>query len=335
MKQRRVTLRKGLACAALAALAMIVAPHAHGDRESCGKDSKTKPALALGNGYSDSKDAGQAGAEAAEKAKQALGKAEARVVLVFDTVAADKAAKEAMLKGVASVFDASMIYGCSSYAPLTQDSNTGTVAVLAIGGQVHVAAALADLEGGHKACGERIGEALKEVEVQEGDGRLVLLFGSCHVPKNNDLVAGVHGVLGEKYGVAGGAASKGEFVYHKGKLVDKKSNLGVLLSGGFKCSFAAGKGDGIDGVIASAGEACKTALGESKDKTIAVFAFDCGGRRGTLKDGLAGELQAMKDVIGNVPLFGFYGSGETGPKDNDSPPKGVGYHVIICALLAK
>ena len=38
-------------------------------------------------------------------------------------------------------------------------------------------------------------------------------------------------------------------------------------------------------------------------------------------------------LFGDAPLFGFYGSGETGPADNDSPPRGVGYHIVICAIL--
>ena len=40
----------------------------------------------------------------------------------------------------------------------------------------------------------------------------------------------------------------------------------------------------------------------------------------------------MKAAVGDSPLFGFYGSGEIGPKDNDSPPCGVGYHIAICVI---
>ncbi len=60
----------------------------------------------------------------------------------------------------------------------------------------------------------------------------------------------------------------------------------------------------------------------------------CGGRRGKmLKDNsFAKEVEAMKAVAGDIPIFGFYGSGEIGHKDNDSPARGVGYSIAACAI---
>lgn len=294
-----------------------------------------KPALVAGNGYSDLEDAKQAGAEAAAKAKAKLGDTKAKLVLVFDQVPAKPDAKAQMLEGIASVFDASIIYGCSSYAPITQDSNTGIVAVLAIGGDIEVVPAVANLEGGHAGCGTRIGQSLKAGGVTEADGTLVMLFGSCHVNSNDALVKGVCGVLGEKFPVVGGAASKGEFVYYQGKVTKEKSNVGIALMGDFKCSFAAGNAPGSDkeAVIAVAGTAATQAVGD--DKPLLTFAFDCGGRRGQMGGEIGRELALIKGAIGDTPLFGFYGSGETGPKDNDSAPQGVGYHVFICVISGK
>jgi len=309
-------------CVVFAALAMMVAADAFGQ------------ALSVGNGYSVLKDAAEAGAEAAAMAKKALD-GDAKVVLVFDGVTAKPEAKNEMLQGIASVFDSSLIYGCSAYAPITQDCNTGTVGVLAIGGDVTVNAAVSGLEGGHEACGTRIGDALRAAGKSDASGQLVVLVGSCHVNKNDALVKGVDAVLDDKVKIAGGAASAGEFLYAKGKLVEEKSNLGLMLCGNFTCSFSAGDGKGLEGVISSARDACNNALGDAKDKAIAVLAFDCGGRRGSLGGDVPRELAAMKEAIGDLPLFGFYGSGETGPKDNDSPPRGVGYHVIICAILGE
>jgi hypothetical protein len=40
-------------------------------------------------------------------------------------------------------------------------------------------------------------------------------------------------------------------------------------------------------------------------------------------------------AAGSATVFGFYGSGETGPPDNDSPPRGVGYHICACAVRRK
>ncbi len=287
----------------------------------------------IGNGYSDLKDPQKAGAEAAAKAKAALGWEQPKFVLVFDSVGDGIAGKEAMLKGVTSVFDASIVYGCSAYAPITQESNTGTVAVMAVGSDVEVAAAVADLEGGHEACGRKIGEALKKDIPTDSTGHVILLFGACHVPANDKLVGGLTGVLGDRCPVVGGAA-KADLLYSKGKVV-QKSNLGLLVCGDFRCGFSAknAPGDKKDQVIAVAGEAVKQAVGENSDDVVLVLAFDCGGRRGQMGGEIDKELAVMKQAAGNVPIFGFYGSGETGPKDNDSTAHGVGFHIVICAIL--
>lgn len=323
MKRCRIMLRGGLPCVVFAGLIAITAAPVYGGWH-------------VGNGYSELKSPLKAGAEAAARAKAALGGQEAKLVIVFDAVAARPDAKQKLLEGVASVFDSSIVYGCSAYAPITQECNTGTVGVLAIGGEIKVVPALADLEGGHQACGKRIGKTLKAAGVPESSGRLVVLFGSCHVDKNDALVGGVCSVLGEKFPVAGGAAANGEFVYYQGKVVEKKSNLGLLLCGSFQCSFAAktAQGEPKQRVIAVAGEAVQQALGDKKDEAAMLFAFDCGGRRGQMGGEVDKELQAMKQAAGKTPVFGFYGSGETGPKDNASAPRGVGYHIIICAILS-
>lgn len=321
MKRLRTTIKGGLTLLVIAALAAMITGNLYAG-------------VKVGNGHSISKDPQKAGAEAAAKAKAALGDGNAKLVLVFDALAADGQAKQKLLDGVASVFDASIVHGCSAYAPITQDCNTGTAAVLAIGGDIEVTAALSNIEGGHEACGKRIGQKLKTAAAGDG-GRLVVLFGSCHVNKNDALAAGVCSVLGEKFPVAGGAAAGGEFVYHQGKVVEAKSNLGLLLCGDFKCSFAAKNAPAKPkaGVIAAAGQAVTQALKDNPD-AVMLFAFDCGGRRGQMGGEVDKELRAMNDAAGeNTPIFGFYGSGETGPKDNHSPPRGVGFHIIICAIL--
>ena len=63
-----------------------------------------------------------------------------------------------------------------------------------------------------------------------------------------------------------------------------------------------------------------------------LFIFDCGGRRGQLGDQLQTEFDEMKKASGGVKMFGFYGSGEIGPVDNNSPSRGVGYHIVACAV---
>ena len=287
-------------------------------------------------GHSEKTDAAAAGSEAAKQAKAALKGTAAKVVLVFDSIGGKADAKQKILDAIAKSFDASIIYGCSSYNAITPVGGSATVGVLALGGAVRADAALANLDGGHEACGKKIGEALKDAEAKtKNRGRVLVLIGDCHVPANDKVVKGVCGVLGEKFPVAGGAAMGG-WTYCKGKVVPK-SNLGLLISGEFRCSFSLKKAKGnkpMD-VVNAAGVAFREAIGKDKDKLALVFAFDCGGRRGQMGKDRPKELKLMKDAAGAAPVFGFYGSGETGPPDNDSAPRGVGFHICACAVIGK
>jgi len=296
-------------------------------------DAVAAKSIAIGNGYSALAEPEAAGAEAAAAAKAALGDFKAKVVIVFDSVEGGADGKQAMLNGVTSVFDAKIVYGCSAYAPITQDGNTGTVGVLALGGAIKAVPAVADVQGdAHEACGKEIGEALKPAVPEEG-GRVVLLFGACHVPKNDKLVGGLNSVLGEKFPVAGGAA-KGDLLYCKGRVLPL-CNLGLLLTGDFTCGFSAknAPGDDKEAVIAAAGIAAEAAAGGKKPTLL--LTFDCGGRRGQMGGAVDQELALFKKTAGDAPIFGFYGSGEIGPADNDSAPKGVGYHIVVCAITAE
>jgi hypothetical protein len=289
--------------------------------------------LSVGTGQSMLEDPAKAGADAAAAAKAALGSDDAKVVLVFDSVGKQVEQKQKLLDGVSSVFDKSIIYGCSSYSPLTQYGNDGSVGVMALGAKVNVTTAVADLANGYEACGKKIGQSLKDVEMPKAGGKVLLLFGDCHVAENDKLVTGVKGVLGEKFPIVGGA-SAGDFLYYQGRIV-RKSNLGILLTGDFQCSFSTKKDNSPEGLITSARDAFEQAMGQKKDDVALALVFDCGGRRGKMGDNLPKELEAMKSVAGSVPIFGFYGSGEIGPVDNDSPARGVGYHLAVCSIFAK
>jgi hypothetical protein len=318
-RPKKNMLHNCLILSVFAVLALIV--------NGCGRS------LSAGTGQSMLKDPAQAGVEAAVGAREALGGADAKVVLVFDNVGKRVEEKQKLLDGVGLVFDRSIIYGCSSYSPLTQHGNDGSVGVLALGGNVKVATAVADLENGYEACGKQIGESLQKVEMPEAGGKVLLLFGDCHVPENDKLVGGVKGVLGEKFPIVGGA-SAGDFLYYNGQIV-RKSNLGILLIGDFKCSFSTKKDNSPEGLITSARDAFEQSMGQQKNDAALAIVFDCGGRRGKMGDNLPKELEAMKSVAGSVPIFGFYGSGEIGPVDNDSPSRGVGYHLAVCSIFAK
>jgi hypothetical protein len=163
----------------------------------------------------------------------------------------------------------------------------------------------------------------------------MILFGSCHVPADDQLVAGVRAELGDKYPVVGAAASGSTLVYYQGKAM-KDINVGLVLRGNFRCSFATKEGEGEDKekLVASARnavtEVCKAR--ENGASAALVLVFDCGGRRNWLGDKLQAEFDEMKKASGGAKMFGFYGSGEIGPADNNSPSRGVGYHIVACAI---
>jgi len=298
--------------------------------------------IAVAAGCSEAKDAARAGQEAAQKAKAALKGAAAKVVLVFDSVSGGPAAKQKILDAVAKEFDVSIVYGCSAYNAITIETVSASVGVLALGGDIEVEASLAPLAKGangkddYEACGRKIGEGLKGAAVKAKDaGKLLVLIGDCHVPKNDLLTKGVCSVLGEKFPIGGGAAMGG-LTYCKGKVVPR-SNLGLLIWGDFKVSpslMNSPSKNSMDQVNVAAA-AFKKAVAGDKDKLIMVFVFECGGRRGKMGADRPKELDLMKAVSGKAPIFGFYGSGEIGRKDANSASRGVGYHISVCATSRK
>jgi hypothetical protein len=317
-------MRAGVVSALVAAVAL-----------ACGAQALAAGKLAVGNGISAAADAKAAGEEAAKKAKAGLGEAAAKLVLVhYSGPMMGKAAE--VVEGVAAVFPKDVIYGCGGYSALTQESNSAAVAVLALGGDVAVTAAVAPTKGDKDdaECGKQIGEALKDAAAK-GPGKALILFGACHIPRNDQVVKGVCGVLGEKFPIVGAAAFQDD-IFAKGERV-KGSNLGILLTGDFACGFGLKHDMSVEGLINSARDAFKAAVGDKKDKLAIVLVFDCGGRRGEMQKNknLEKELEAMKEVAGAAPIFGFYGSGEMGCAGGDTAPKGVGYHISACAITTE
>lgn len=299
----------------------------------CAASSKADDrAISAATGVSVAKDPMQAGVEAARNAKTALGKRVARVVLVFDCVGSSLADKEKLLQGVGSVFDSSLIFGCSGFCPITQQSNKGSVGVMAICGDIEVTSAVRDLVGGQKACGKRIGYDLRQAANEnKAKGSLLILLGDCHVPADDRLVSGAKSVLGEAFPIAGAAHPLDGFLYYKGKPV-QDSNLGLLITGNLKCGFSAKSASDAQGIVRTAGEAVREAVGGAKDRTSVVLVFNCVSRLQALGDKGPDELRAITDAAGSAPVFGLYGSGEIGPSASGSPANGVGGHIIACAI---
>jgi hypothetical protein len=305
------------------------------------------PAVALvaGTGASTLADARAAGAEAASRARTALGDEAPKLVVVF---AARSQLTPELVDGVAEVFDKTLITGCEGYAPLTAAGNFADqgheiksgVAVLALGGEVGVKV-VADIvrpedgKDGFAACGRRIGGQLQPAVAAASGGKLIFTFGNQHVGSNQPFVEGLFQALGTNVPVVGAAAGDGgakEIV--RGKVVTGV-NVAVLLSGNFKLGVGLSGGNGD--LVAKADESLTKAVKAQPGKPAMLLVFDCGGRRGDLfkQKKLADELAAMRNIASGVPLFGFYGGGEIGMAALTEPAQGVGFSVACAALFAE
>jgi hypothetical protein len=338
MKLKKVILTGIAASLAIAMVLAVTAAPADAACGACGAKGKAthSHAVSAGTGYSAIEDPQKAGVEAATKAKKNIGKIKPKLVLVFGM--AKKFDQAKALEGVTSIFDASLVYGCGGYNTITEEGNAGTVSVLALGGEIAVTPVIAG-EKDLTESGKKIGEGLKKASEVKASGKVVVLIGDCHVPSNDKVVKGISSVIGEKIPVVGGAAMGG-LTYCKGKIAGKGKNIGILITGNFTvgCSTL-NKGPKEvheNPLVAAAGQAFKDAVGDNLKHTALVFAFDCGGRRGRMGKDRPQELEAMQKVVGTkMPLIGFYGSGEMGPKACGQPSKGVGYHISACALINK
>lgn len=334
--------KKMLSCV-MGFVVLISACSAYAKCGKCAKDAKKTPQhkFIAGNGLSNATDAKEAGAEAATLAKGSLGHHNAKIVIVF---AGRKQTSPEMIEGIATVFPKELIYGCEGYGPVTQAGNLNDngVAVIALGGEVNITAAAIAGEGKGKErylnCGKALGEALKDAAAKESKGKVLLTFGDQHVGDNKHFANGLKEVLGEKFPIIGAAAGNaGNKEIVKGEIV-KGTNVGILMSGDFELGLAREGGKGGEGFIKASGDAFQRAVGKNKDNLVMSFVFDCGGRRGAMKkveDGLQKEMDNMRAPSGNALIFGFYGGGEIGPVDNDSPSEGVGYNISVGSIFVK
>lgn len=299
--------------------------------------------MAVGTGSSTNANSRLAGEEAARKAKEGLGAAKPRVVLVF---AARKQLDADLVAGVGTMFDKALIYGCEGYSPLTADGNFADqghgigrgVAVLAIGGELGVTAAsepvapLPDKNQAFTQCGRKLGEELKVGDVPGTKGRLVLTFGNQHVGDNVPYVAGLAGSLGTNTPVVGAAAGGPEAKEIVAGKVVQGVNVAILLTGNFKVGVGLAGGDGD--LVGKTGESLTTAFAAAGGTPVLALIFDCGGRRGELvKQGkIVDELARMKEISRTASLFGFYGGAEIGCKAMGLSPCGVGFSVASAVL---
>ncbi len=314
----------------------------------------TKGAIVIQSALADNEDPTLAGKTAAEALKKAMGDTAPKVVLVTDCFD-DKDLKTKVLQAVTAVFSKDVVVGFSGYGAFTQTgaNDLDTVCVMGIGGKgIDVQLAFVKDMGGKDENGESLsfetdkdkltkalGDAGKNLAGQitkKADSKLLIAIADAHSPKNQLFLDGLQEVIGKDFPVTGGSISKNDgetFLYYKGEL-HSDSAIAIMLSGDFKVALTGRQAKTNDAVIATAKDGAAEALKALDAKPIAMFAFDCAGRKGKL-DNLSDELKAFQGVTGNdITLFGCYCAGEFGPADvKEKTPgvlsRGMGWHAMI------
>ena len=288
---------------------------------------------------------------AAKTLQEAMGDVEPHVVLLAECFE-DKPFKEKVLEGVASVFDAEIICGGSTYGVFVQEGafDLDTVALLGIGGDgISVSVALvedmgavgltleeneAELTEALDSAGKRLAEKLTGL----ADAALTVVISDAHSPKNQLLLDGIQSVAGTGIRVTGGSVNKNaeqNWVYFGGKAYTDAA-IALTLTADIKLSQAGRQAKDNDAVIATAQEGSADALEALDAEPFAALAFDCAGRMGKLDD-IADELAAIRESLGEqLPLFGLYCAGEFGPADEETADEtvsyGRGWHMMMTVL---
>jgi len=294
--------------------------------------------VTFAHGYSDLEDYAAAGKAAAQQALKGLDGKTPKLVLVNLIVVKTKG-KQAKpdVAGVLEVFDKSIVFGSSNAAVIAPGGILGKgVAVLAFAGEIEVVMADAPLDAKGDVCGKAIGEKIKAAGIPKGDGRVLLLAGDCHHPKNNHIAQGVMAVLGDDLPIVGAAADGPKLVVFQGEL-KRKHAIGVLLAGAFECGFGMETGGKKDAekMLKAAETAAGNAVKETKPELLLLF--DCAGRRRSLLKAkvLDREYDIFKKAAGEAMLFGFYGQGEIGKPNRKEKSFGSGYYVSACSIRSK
>jgi len=306
-------------------------------------------------GACDKGDPFQSGKTAARDARDQLGAAPVKAVIVSECYE-DRDRKAGVLDGVHSVFPKAVVYGGATYGSFTQSGAWGgeSVAVLAIAGRdIDVVAACQPGMGAagltlteHKTQLEKnlraAGAALAKKLTRTDRSRLMIVIADAHSPKNGALVAGIRDVAGKGFTITGGSVNKNAgqtFVYFRGRMLQDAA-VALMLSGDFRVAMAGRQAKENDKVIATAeaaGAEALAALTQQKCRPAAAIVFDCAGRKGRLKN-VADELAAIQKALGRkMPLFGTYNAGEIGPADVAEKEQGVfssgvGWHVMVTVL---
>ena len=344
--------KKVMSGAAIAAAVMITGC------TSINKTALTTPAptkngaVILKTAMTENENAYEAGRTAAQKLALSLKGEKPHAILMVDCFDS-KELKEEAIDGVASVFDAEVIFGGAVYGMYTQDGafDTDGVSLLALSGNgLQVQTALAENMGAAGlsletqkeqlvAALNKGGESLARQITDVKDTDLMIVMGDAHSPKNQYLLDGLQNVVGKKLPITGGSISKNDgltYVYYRGELY-KDAAIAIALNGDFDVAQTGRQAKSNDMVISTAKEGSAAAIKALGSNPFAIIAYDCAGRMGKV-DNMTDELNAIQSNIpSTTPIFGCYCAGEFGPADTtiekaNNTSTGRGWHVMFSVL---
>ncbi len=283
---------------------------------------------AVGTGFSTNPDMQIAADMAAFQAKRELKGAAPKLVLVADGYRGDK---QLMLNRIAKYFPKQTIYGGMSFGAICDKgfARGNSIAVVAIADpKMKITAARAD---GVKADMHKAGVSIANgLGCQAGSAVSVMLMGDCHVPTDQTLVEGVQSVLGDKLPIYGGSTSFEADSYYQG-VARRDSAFGIATMNSKAASVLAGGSANEKEALALALQSMKTAL-QTNGNNKMLMLFECAGRQGLFSDCDLERQILMAQMGKQLPIFGFYGSGEIGQPDGSSKSEGRGVHVSAAGV---
>jgi hypothetical protein len=293
-------------------------------------------------------DAYTAGRIAAENLKAEMKGKEPHVVILTECFA-EKADKEKVAKGVASVFGKDKVIGLSSYGFYTRHGvqDREAVALLALGGDgISVRTAFVpklnstglNLENDEPALKAALGAAgrklAEQLPVNDGS-RLMIVLADTHSPKNQLLLDGIQEIVGMQFPITGGSVNKNagmNWIHWRGGLYADAA-VALMIDGNMAIVQNGAQAKDNQAVLETAEKVASVMVNVDP---MLFLAFDCAGRKGKLDDINDEQRAIINGVDKNLPqgthkpeIFGMWCAGEFGcPEDSFRKPVGRGWHIM-------
>lgn len=307
------------------------------DPTTQGRTGELQQGFMAGVGSSNESDWKLAVSDAAVQALSGMGFATIKAVLVFDRLKLTDDERTAMLEQLAWFVPKELIFGCNGFGPISTETNNTDITILVLAGNIEVQASLSDLgqdDNPYLHSGRQLCEAVTEqiANTPPGSHHVAILLGDMHVPDHDTVTIPFKDLVQRGVIVTGAAHPREGCLFYRGEIRHRHC-MSLLVSGDFRCKTSMEQGKGLEGTVTSAIVASqKTCDAQIKPKLVMVF--NCASRLSTLDKDVMRELYGIKSVYGDVPIAGFYSSGEIGPVEGETLIGGRGQMISICSIYS-